>query len=431
MQQETLPSQKQEQWADMEMGVIIHQCMEIYHPSIPMNEWKCSADKMPCESFAPTNVDTDQWLRTAAAAGAKYAVYVTNHVTGFSMWPTKENAYSIASSPYQDGNADIIRMFIESCKKYHIKPGLYYSTGCNGYYEINDSLKPDYKSKNYQEYVSMVERQLSEIWGNYGELFELWFDGGVIPHSQGGPDVVSLINKYQPDSICFQGPKEHSQNLRWIGNEAGETPINCWSTSNNNTCAFGGTEDDSEIGIGNPDGTYWIPAETDMGNRKQEAHGGGWSWAENESHLAYTPEHLLHCYKNSVGRNTNFLLGMGINTQGAFEDEEQFISLGTLIKEMYQNPICSTQGTGNEFRLDNINEKARHIIIQEDIHYGERVRSFAVDVIYWDETSFSFEAECIGHKRIIELENKTVKTVTLTIKKSTDTPIIKNIVLYK
>jgi hypothetical protein len=45
--------------------------------------------------------------------------------------------------------------------------------------------------------------QTSELWGNYGDLVELWFDGGLIPVSQGGPDVAPILKQYQPNAIVF------------------------------------------------------------------------------------------------------------------------------------------------------------------------------------------------------------------------------------
>lgn len=426
-----LPTPKQEEWANMELGVLIHHCMETYHPDIPEDEWKTSPDKMPAESFAPTDENTDQWMAAAAKMGAKYAILVTNHVTGFSMWPTKENKYSMESSPYRDGEADIVYDFIQSCKKYGIKPGLYYSTGCNGYLGISDSEEQDYQSPKYQEYVKIVERQLSEIWGNYGELFELWFDGGVVPREEGGPDVIGLIQKYQPNAICFQGPKEHFQNLRWVGNERGQAPLDCWSTSNNNSCSFGGVEENDMIGVGNPNGKYWIPAETDMGNRRQEAFGGGWVWKENEEDLVYTPKELLDCYLTSVGRNSNLLVGMCISQRGHFEDAEQFEQFGQLIKEIYKDPMVSCRGTGTEFVLElPESEYVRYLIIQEDIHYGERIREFKIEVKTEQGWELHFEAHCIGHKRIIPVD-KSINAVRVIVEKFVDIPIIRNMTIYK
>lgn len=50
-----LPTPRQEEWADLEMGVIINHCMETYHPDLPPSQWKRSPDKMPASSFAPTD----------------------------------------------------------------------------------------------------------------------------------------------------------------------------------------------------------------------------------------------------------------------------------------------------------------------------------------------------------------------------------------
>ncbi|NOU75741.1 hypothetical protein GC098_30985 [Paenibacillus sp. LMG 31458] len=425
-----IPTIPQEEWANCELGVIIHYNLETFHPDLPQNKWKSSPDVMTADTFAPKEVDTDQWMEAAKAMGAKYAVFVANHVTGFAMWPTKQNKYSVVGSPYLDGKADIVRDFINSCKKYDIKPGLYYSTGCNGYYGINDEMLNDTQTETYRNYIKVVESQLEELWGNYGELFEIWFDGGVISLSQGGPNVLELIRKYQPEAICFQGLKEQTHNLRWVGNERGEAPLNCWSTSTKNTCSFGGTEEDRGIGKGNPEGEYWIPAESDMGNRSKQASGGGWGWREGEEHLVYKPEHLLDCYYNTVGRNSNLLLGMAIHRDGYFPDVQQFNEFGRLVNEIYADPVKSTSGTGNKYELD-LTELTyiKNISIMEDIHYGERVRDFTVTVETENGMEEIFNAECIGHKRLIKLEKK-IKKAILTINQRVDTVIIKDFTLY-
>ena len=131
------PTQQQLKWADMEIGVIIHYLMDIYNPEYKAIKTVGVREHMPASIFAPTKLDTDQWIAAAKSAGAKYAVLVANHCTGFSLWPTRDNDYSIASSPWKDGKGDIVGDFVKSCEKYGLKPGLYYSTGCNGYYGIS------------------------------------------------------------------------------------------------------------------------------------------------------------------------------------------------------------------------------------------------------------------------------------------------------
>ena len=105
----------------------------------------------------------------------------------------------------------------------------------------------------------MVEGDLTELWIRYGQLFEIWFDGGVVTRQDGGADVAKLLEEYQPQAICFQGPKEHGQNLRWIGNEDGEAPFDTWSTADQKVCHFDGKSRDELIGSGVPGGKYWFP----------------------------------------------------------------------------------------------------------------------------------------------------------------------------
>ena len=343
-----LPTSCQEEWADMEMGVIIHHCMETYHPEIPEDQWKKAGSLMPAESFAPTDENTDQWIGTAAKMGAKYAVLVANHCSGFSLWPTKENDYSMAKSPYRNGQADVVKDFVESCKKYGVRPGLYYSTGCNTHCGINDDEEIDYRSAHYQQYVGMVTRQLTELWSQYGEMFEIWFDGGVVPLETGGSDILGLLRKYQPNAICFQGPSGHPTNLRWVGNENGCAPIDCWSTAGTGSTGFADTSVD-ETGIGRPDGAYWIPAETDMASRKQSALGGGWFWQAGEDHLVYTAEELMDTYLTSVGRNSNLLLGMCIDQRGHFPERRTSGNFSALASSCaiciaIRPPVCAEPG---------------------------------------------------------------------------------------
>lgn len=411
------PTPRQLEWADMEIGVIIHYLVTIYNPDFEDYKTKAVRTQLPPEIITPTDLNPEQWVRSAYEAGAKYAVMVVNHCDGFSFWQTKVNDYSCASLKWKDGKGDVFREFVDACKKYGIRPGVYYSTGCNGYYDINDEEEQDYSSEKNRAFVKCVERQIEEIWSEYGEMFEIWFDGGIVPHEKGGPDVYSILKKHQPNAIAFQGPVGYPNNVRWVGNEDGYAPPECWSTYDySDTCA------------GSPDGSLWMPAETDFPNRTHEAYGGGWGWREGDEKYALSPEELLNCYVRSVGRNTNMLIGMGIGTDGRFQDEQQFIDFGKLLKKTFAQSLCETKDvTASCAVLGNSDKKPLgYLVIEEDITEGHFIKGFSV---FADGEKIA-EGECVGHKRIIPLDGCTASEIKLVIDKADEGFRLRSAALY-
>lgn len=423
------PTDRQLEWADLELGVIIHYLMDIYNPGYPGYKTSGVRTEMPASIFAPEGWDTDQWMRSAAAAGAKYAVLVANHCTGFSMWQTKVNDYSVASCPFKDGKGDVVREFIESCRKYNIKPGLYYSTGCNGYYNIDDGRKWDYKSEEYQAYVKCVEAQVKELWSEYGDLFEIWFDGGIVPVEDGGPNLVPLLEKYQPDAICFQGPKGYPNNVRWVGNEDGLAPADCFAAYGGEVASADVVFDAGKAGSGNPFGEYWMPAETDMPNRDHSSFGGGWGWKAGETDHVFSPEHLLDCYLKSVGRNSNLLLGMAIGTNGRFEDEKQFEDFGKLIEKTFGDDAVIAKAEGTDALTQTISlggkKKINYVSIREDITEGHRILGYKLLADGKEIAS----GHCIGHRRILTADTE-AENITFEITEYTDKPVLRDITIY-
>ncbi len=68
----------------------------------------------------------------------------------------------------------------------------------------------------------MLETQIRELWSNYGEWYEIWFDGGTRPVEQGGLDIAPILKELQPNAITFQGERVNPiNNTRWVGNERG------------------------------------------------------------------------------------------------------------------------------------------------------------------------------------------------------------------
>ncbi len=426
------PTDKLLAWQELELGVLIHYCMEIYRPDLPGAWYKTDLvrEALAPRTIHPKKLDPAQWVRSAYELGAKYAVLVANHCTGFSLWDTKVNDFSIAHTDWRGGGGDICREFIKACREYGLRPGFYYSTGCNGYYNIDDGKNWDYRSDEYQAYVKNVEAQVTELWTQYGELFEVWFDGGIIPPEKGGPDLTPLLKKFQPNAVCFQGPRDFPHDLRWVGNEDGLAPADCWATTNAGEARFDGTVPNEQAGVGDPDGKYYRPAETDMPNRDHGAFGGGWAWRAGEESHVFTPEYLLDCYVRSVGRNSNLLVGMAISTDGDFQDEEQFRAFGKLLKETFGTPaaqrIAPTPENGTvTLELDGAMPMA-FLSVREEITAGQHIRSFRVLA---DGREIA-AGHCVGHRRIIPLKGLSFRKLDFLVEEAAGDWAIRDIAVY-
>ena len=165
-------------------GMFIHFGMNTFIDQ----EW--SEGIVPPTTYNPTQLDCDQWVRVARDAGFRYVLLVTKHHDGFCLWDSAVTDYDVASS----GNpTDVVKAVSDACRKYGLKFGVYYS--------LWDRHEPSYKSENFKDYLDFMDAQLTELLTNYGDVCELWFDGGWdkpdadwnIPH------VYELVKSLQPE----------------------------------------------------------------------------------------------------------------------------------------------------------------------------------------------------------------------------------------
>ena len=110
---------------------------------------------------------------------------------------------------WRDGKGDVVRDYVESSKKFGIKPGIYASVSANAWWEVtNPGLvnwgKGGDEAKQAQ-YTKACEGMLTELWGNYGPLFEIWFDGGALPPDKGGPDLYPFSRRSSRRPLCSAG----------------------------------------------------------------------------------------------------------------------------------------------------------------------------------------------------------------------------------
>ena len=424
-----LPSKAQLNWADSEIGVLIHFDMPVFEPEYDFRkDWNYHPD---LSIFNPKELDTDQWIKAAKSAGATYAVLVAKHCSGFSLWPTKAHPYSIKNTSWWNGQGDIVKDFIASCRKYGLKPGIYASTTANGYLKVDNPGKvvsgnPD-EQRKYNEIVKM---QLTELWSEYGPLSEVWFDGGVLPPEKGGFDVLAMLKRYQPEAIAFQGPFGYENNIRWVGNEEGVAPYPCWSRADSTTSASGVIE---IKGLnGNPEGLFWCPGESDFPLRLNSSFQGGWFWHKDQDDQLRTLNELKDKYCKSVGRNTNMLLGIVVDNRGLVPDADvrRLEEFGNKITSDFSSPIGLTSGKGTEFEIKfKTSQKLSTVIIMEDIVKGERIREYELYGMQIGAWNLISKGTSIGHKRI-ENTNGTYEAIKLTITKSEGTPFIQKMACY-
>lgn len=398
------PSAEMLAWHDAELGVFFHWDIEIYQP-----DWVYGSETLPdVKIWNPTLMDTDRWLEMARDAGAKYAMLTAKHGTGFCLWPTKVHDYHVGNSSHP---VDVVGAFVQSCRKYGIKPGLYYSLSGAHLTRLCRDENGELDRKRFNE---MLLAQLEELLTNYGELFEIWFDGGVLRPEKGGPDVLSVIRRTQPNIVVFGGCPGTRNVLRWSGSEQGVAIPECWSAAHyldeperNNVLP------DSP---GDPADPIWAPVECDMPVRDvMRAFMGGWMYHKDDADTTYSGDYLFARYLTSVGRNANLLIGCVPDTQGLISPDQQqaFRDLGRELREAFGNPAAVATEMQNDaltvFGTDMI--EANYIEITEDQSEGQKVLSWVLES-RWPEDWCTpecdrwipvAEGKSIGHKRIIDL----------------------------
>ena len=209
----------QEEFADNRFGVFIH--WGIYS-MFAQGEWYLNYGPTAKEyakaarGFFPADFNADQWVKAIKDAGAKYICFTSRHHDGFSMWHTKQSDYNIVDgTPFK---RDVIKELADACHKYGIKLHLYYShidwtredypSGRTGLTTGRDESKRDWPS-----YYAFMNRQLTELLTNYGEIGAIWFDGwwdhdeDKTPFNWELPAQYELIHRLQPS--CLIGNNHH------------------------------------------------------------------------------------------------------------------------------------------------------------------------------------------------------------------------------
>ena len=450
-----VPSERQLAWHEMEFYAFVHFNMNTFSNM----EWGFG-DENP-ELFNPADLDCRQWARVCKDAGMKGIILTAKHHDGFCLWPSEFTEHSVKNSPWKNGNGDVVQELADACQEFGLKLGLYLSPW--------DRNHADYGTP---EYLAYFRNQLRELMTNYGDVFEVWFDGanGGTGYYGGANEerridrkayydwenTRQIVRELQPMACMFS---DAGPDVRWVGNEEGWAMETNWAPIRRDEF-FPGSPNYKELRTGHEDGTYWVPAEVDVSIRP------GWYYHPSEDHKVRTLPHLLDIYYNSIGRNASFLLNFPVDTRGLIheKDVEQVLKLAEAIKADFANnlaankKVTSTNNRGNSknYKAENVTDKnpetywatddsvlsasliidfevpteMNRFLVQEDIRLGQRVKKFTLDAYVKNDWQLIAEETTIGRKRILRFPNVIASKLRLNIVDSKACPVISNIEVY-
>jgi len=426
-----VPTENQLRWQDMEMYAFIHYSLNTYTDQ----EWGFGNEDP--QLFNPSNLDCRQWARVCKQAGMKGIIFTAKHHCGFCMWPSKYTEYSVKNSPWKQGKGDVVRELADACREEGLKFAVYLSPW--------DRNHPDYGKP---EYITYFRNQLRELLTDYGEMFEVWFDGANGGDGWYGganerrqidrttyyqwPETYRMIRELQPKILIWNDGGDRGD-LRWVGTEAGFIGETNWSLLNKT-----GEVPYEQLHYGVENGNVWVPGETNTSIRP------GWFYHETENSNVKSLSKLMDTYYKSVGRNSTLLLNFPIAPNGRIHptDSLRGIAFNKMIHEVFQTDLAAkakkkTKGTETiiDFKRPT---KFNRFLAEEDIRYGQRVKKFSLEAEVngkWiplkDELVENGDGlTTIGHRRIICFPTVEATRLRFTILEAKCDPIIQKTSVY-
>lgn len=448
-----VPSENQINWQKMEYYAFIHFSINTY----TNQEWGDGGNDP--RLFNPTALDCRQWARVCKEAGMKGIILTAKHHDGFCLWPSEYTDYSVKNSPWRDGKGDLVRELADACKEYGLKLGIYLSPWDRNYADYG---KP--------EYITYFRNQLKELLTNYGDIFEVWFDGanGGSGYYGGAwenrkidaktyydwENTFRLIRELQPKAVIWNDGGNRGD-LRWCGNESGSIGETNWSLLD----AKGDVKNEW-LRYGKEDGDSWVPGEVNVSIRP------GWFYHEYEDGRVKTLPELLTIYYNSFGRNAPLLLNFPIDCRGLIHenDEKAVLELAAAVKEIFaenlarktQAEASNVRGNSKRFGADKMTDDDEdtywatddgvtnatvtvdfgkptvfnRFLIREYIRLGQRVKAFTVEAFVNNEWRELAKETTIGYKRILCFPTTEATKIRFHITDSKACPLISDIGVY-
>jgi alpha-L-fucosidase len=239
--------------------------------------------------FNPTGLDPTQWAAAAKSAGMTFGVLTTRHHDGFALWPSAASTFNVGHIPWQGGQGDVVRQYVDAFRAAGLLPALYYS--------IWDATEGIGNGPVTADQLHYVTTQLTELLTNYGPIPLLIFDGWswkmghlAVPYQQ----IHDLVKALQPDIMI-------------VDHNGLESPV-----------------DEDLVMFEEPKGAF-APANNVwaalQGNKINGAGGNDWFWAPDIGNLMTVPTIVSQHLDPLRSVHTTFILNCPPNRQGLLDPE--------------------------------------------------------------------------------------------------------------
>ena len=461
------PTDRQLAYEELEFIGFIHFTVNTFTG----REWGDGTERE--EIFNPKKLDAAQWAKSLKAAGIKGVILTCKHHDGFCLWPSKYTKHTVASSPYKNGQGDIVKELSLACEEEGLKFGIYLSPW--------DRNQETYgRGKPYDDFFV---NQLTELLTGYGKIFCVWFDGACGEGPNGKVQrydwnrYFEVIRRLQPEaviSVC--GP-----DVRWCGNEAGDTreaewsvvPARCADTEKIKENSQQADDEsfrqrkisasDRDLGsreiLENEEDLIWYPAEVNLSIRP------GWFYHEEEDDKLKSLDELMKVYVNSVGGNANMLLNVPPNKDGLIAEGDvlRLKEMGEEIERLFRENItgeAKVEAEGARAMPDHEIENALLpdgsyfmttegetwaeisfswdnpqdigcLVLKEQIRESQRIEDSDILVFRDGKAINSYKIKAVGHKKIVMINEKKIDRLVIRINDARQHITLKFIGIYK
>ncbi len=434
-----LPSAAQAAYQRTEMTAFIHYSMATYDGSEQGNP------SDPPSLFNPSNLNATtvgEWVSSLKNAGFRQAMLVTKHSVGFCLWPSAYTTYSVKSSPWMNGQGDVVRLFTDAMRSAGMRVAIYLAPWDQKYPSSSGSYETYYKN------------QANELLA-YGPAYEFEFDGFNAPTSNvNWRSVFQQIKQAQPNVLLWAGPEIVNTgaipDLQWIGNENGQATRTTSSLDTRN-CGNGST---------------WCAYECNV-----SSHRPNWFWHPGSNPMSLADMQAV--YLRTVGMNCTLNFNVPPSQTGAFDPKDlallqQFgawysglyktnlamgrpatadstwASTGFDAAKAVDDDVCSYWAAAAGRTTARLEvplaspTSLKLISIREAIELGERVRSYHVEIKQngtWnrsptDTSGARIQGTVIGNRQLWQVNATNVEAVALVVDSARDAPAIAEFGVY-